>query len=947
MKKLLFILMILLFTKEEFSQTIRINKYLVDSSLGTHVQGLFYDSAHNGVWQRMATRAYANSIAGGGGTVTSVSTTNGFGVLASVANPTTTPNVTIGIDSSVIHSSAYNDGRYTSLTRTLTINGSTQDLSVNRTWNVGSVTSVGLSLPVEFNITNSPVTTTGILTGAWANQTQYKLFGRGSGTGVPSFLPSIDSNWIPTLHSKPYYDGIYQPIGSIAPSLANFYLKDSALSSDRTVDLNGYNLEFVKGSNYLAIFPIIGNEIIEFSVLDDTGGGNKSIINTVATPSQSTFTIFSFFNDGESNASIVGHANPVYSTIEYDATTHTFNGNVLVSTLNTSGSALVTTGTRQYVLSDANGLLSFIDKSFSVLTYSTTITHDVTTGFNKTLTLAGDAVITLTNNQNGDPPVTYIVNQDAGGGHNLTVGVVIVPIDPAPNAVTTAACLYDGANLHCASSYVTPSVTSVSGTTNRITSTGGLTPVIDISASYVGQSSITTLGTVTSGGLGTGAVVRGVTMTLGSDATGDTYYRNSSGILTRLGVGTSKQTLHGGTIPQWLDTTVVGASGITIGTTAITSGTNGRVLYDNSGIVGEMTTSGSGTQLALTSAPTLTNPVVGTQATSDNSTKAASTAYVTTAITNAIAAVNPAVAVQAATTSASNTSGLTYFNGVSGIGASFTGSVATAITFDGFTFTTLGQRALIKNDTQSPSGAFNGVYYVTQVQTVGLPPILTRALDYDQSSDINNTGAIPVINGTVNANTSWLLTSTVNTVGTDPLTYVQFSYAPSALLLDPGSNGILSRTSANTVTPRTITGTTNDIGVTNGDGVSGNPTLDIGSNVVTLVGTQILTNKRITARYGSTTSSGTPTINTDNVDIYELTAQAVNITSMTTNLSGTPTTDQVLHIAITTTGTITIAMGASFEASSIALPTGITGAIRVDYWFMYTAAGKWRIIGSL
>lgn len=42
-------------------------------------------------------------------------------------------------------------------------------------------------------------------------------------------------------------------------------------------------------------------------------------------------------------------------------------------------------------------------------------------------------------------------------------------------------------------------VTSVSGTLNRITSTGGNTPVIDISASYVGQSSITTLGTITTG----------------------------------------------------------------------------------------------------------------------------------------------------------------------------------------------------------------------------------------------------------------------------------------------------------------------------------------------------------------------------------------------------------------------------------------------------------------
>lgn len=42
-------------------------------------------------------------------------------------------------------------------------------------------------------------------------------------------------------------------------------------------------------------------------------------------------------------------------------------------------------------------------------------------------------------------------------------------------------------------------VTSVSGTANRISSTGGSTPVIDIDAAYVGQTSITTLGTITTG----------------------------------------------------------------------------------------------------------------------------------------------------------------------------------------------------------------------------------------------------------------------------------------------------------------------------------------------------------------------------------------------------------------------------------------------------------------
>jgi hypothetical protein len=192
-------------------------------------------------------------------------------------------------------------------------------------------------------------------------------------------------------------------------------------------------------------------------------------------------------------------------------------------------------------------------------------------------------------------------------------------------------------------------------------------------------------------------------------------------------------------------------------------------------------TTGS-TNVVFSSAPTLSNPVVGTQSQGDSSTKAASTAYVDTAVANAVAGVNPAVSVKAATTQASDTSGLAYNNGVSGVGATLTGSINTAITFDGVTFTAVGQRALVKNDTQSPSGAFNGVYSVTQVQTVGLPPILTRALDYNAPSDINNTGAIPVVSGTLNASTSWLLTSSVTTVGTDALTYTKFSINPTTIL---------------------------------------------------------------------------------------------------------------------------------------------------------------------
>jgi hypothetical protein len=48
-------------------------------------------------------------------------------------------------------------------TRTLTINGVTYDLSSDRTWSVGTVTSVGLSVPTGFSVSNTPVTGSGTI----------------------------------------------------------------------------------------------------------------------------------------------------------------------------------------------------------------------------------------------------------------------------------------------------------------------------------------------------------------------------------------------------------------------------------------------------------------------------------------------------------------------------------------------------------------------------------------------------------------------------------------------------------------------------------------------------------------------------------------------------------------------------------------------------------------
>lgn len=112
--------------------------------------------------------------------------------------------------------------------------------------------------------------------------------------------------------------------------------------------------------------------------------------------------------------------------------------------------------------------------------------------------------------------------------------------------------------------------------------------------------------------------------------------------------------------------------------------------------------------------------------------------------------------------------------------------------------------------------------------------------------------------------------------------------------------------------------------------------------------TNTLTNKRVTLRVGSTTSSATPTINTDNYDVYQLTAQAADITSFTTNLSGTPTDGDGLIIEITGTAARAITWGASFEASTVALPTTTVSTDKLTVGFIWNSAtSKWRCIASV
>jgi len=109
-----------------------------------------------------------------------------------------------------------------------------------------------------------------------------------------------------------------------------------------------------------------------------------------------------------------------------------------------------------------------------------------------------------------------------------------------------------------------------------------------------------------------------------------------------------------------------------------------------------------------------------------------------------------------------------------------------------------------------------------------------------------------------------------------------------------------------------------------------------------------LTNKRITSRIGTTTSSSTPTPTGDSSDQYNVTALAAGATFAAP--SGTPTDGQKLIIRIKDNGTAgTLAWNAIYRASSdLALPTTTVISKTMYLGFVYNSADtKWDLIALL
>jgi hypothetical protein len=203
---------------------------------------------------------------------------------------------------------------------------------------------------------------------------------------------------------------------------------------------------------------------------------------------------------------------------------------------------------------------------------------------------------------------------------------------------------------------------------------------------------------------------------------------------------------------------------------------------------------------------------------------------------------------------------VTYNNGTDGVGATLTLSTALDLSggdIDGDTDLAVTDRIIVAGQANA---AHNGIYVITSTT------VLTRASDFNTSTEMAGGDFVFVTHGTNYANTGWVMSEAVTTVGSDPVPFIQFSGAGTYL----AGNGL------------DLTGSTFSVNVAATGGI------EISSDALQLKST--VAGDGLTLSSGVLAVGGTAdriTVGTDSVDIASTYAGQNTITTVGTIATGT------------------------------------------------------------
>ena len=393
------------------------------------------------------------------------------------------------------------------------------------------------------------------------------------------------------------------------------------------------------------------------------------------------------------------------------------------------------------------------------------------------------------------------------------------------------------------------------------------------------QANITSVGTLT--GLGVNGTITASAITANTGVfTGDAG--GLSNVVAANISGTVATATTAGTVTTAAQPNITSVGTLSSVTTSGNVDTTANVVTDDIiGKTGGVTITAIGTNQPISLVTTGTGSVdVNSARITELATPTAATDAATKAYVDSVAEglhIHESCEVATTGTLTSITGGtITYDNGTAGVGATLTTSSGNFDTIDGQSFSN-GERILVKDES---TAANNGIYVKTS------STVLTRADDFDTPTEMAGGDFTFVSTGTQYNDTGWVMTDAVATVGTNAVTFVQFS---------------------------------------------GAGTFTAGAGL-TLTGSEFsITNTAVSAAsYGNGTHNATFTVNSRG----QLTAAAnVAITANAEVLTGTSINSSVVDSSLTSVGTIDTgvwqgtAIGAAYVSTLNQNTTGSAGSV--------------------